>query len=84
MNLSELLAKIDAHPEIKIEKRVLPDGTTVYIFSNQLPAFPKLMEPRWYPLVVKPGQAEIKRGRIEALLRHLWQFQIDLFDETEH
>jgi len=32
----------------------------------------------WYPIVVKPGQDEIDDREIEAMLRHLWMFQLDI------
>ena len=82
MSLSELLAKIEAHPDIEIEKRELPDGTQIYIFASELP-MPRAYEPRWYPLVIAHGQTEVARKEIDAMLRHLWQFQLDIFSDKE-
>ena len=85
MNLKELLAKLDAVDDIDREERHLSDGTIVYIFFSILP-FPKF-GPAWAPIVIKPGQTRVPRKEIEAMLRHLWQFQLDIIpedDEYEH
>ena len=82
MKLKELLKKLAEHEEIGMEERRLKDGTVVYIFFAALP-FPKAHEHVWYPIVVKPGQEDIDTAEIEAMLRHLWMFQLDILPEDE-
>ena len=81
MNLKELLDKIDKAEGIDREERKLSDGTVVHIFFSQLP-FPKFGA-AWYPIVIKPGQERVPRKEIEAMLRHLWQFQLDIIPEED-
>jgi hypothetical protein len=76
MTISTLLTKLRQQPEIDIEERKLKDGTVVYIFFSTRP-FPTF-QPVWYPIVVRPGQVDVEWEEIEAMLRHLWQFQIDI------
>jgi len=35
-----------------------------------------MAEPVWYPIVIKPGQDEVDDREIEAMLRHLWMYQL--------
>jgi hypothetical protein len=81
MKLSDLLAKLKEHGEIKIEVRNLPDGTRLYIFFAMLP-FPK-RGPAWYVFVIPDGQDSIDRLEIEAMLRHLWFFQMDILPKED-
>jgi hypothetical protein len=77
MKLAPLLEKLKSFSEIQIEERIHPDGSRTYIFSSFYP-FPRYAEPVWYVIVVKPGQDEIDDLEIEAMLRHLWMFQLDI------
>lgn len=82
MTIKELLAKIGEVKDIEIEQRRLADNTIVYIFASQLP-FPKFGA-AWYPIVIRPGQEIVPRKEIDAMLRHLWQFQLDIVPEDEY
>lgn len=82
MKITELLAKIKEVEGIEVEERRLSDGTAVYVFSSVLP-YPKF-EPAWYPIVIKPGHEVVPRKEIEAMLRHLWQFQLDIIPEDDY
>jgi hypothetical protein len=77
VKIASLLEKLKLVPEIQIEKRIQADGKEVYIFSATYP-FPRVPEPAWYVIVLKPGQDEVDDREIEAMLRHLWMFQLDL------
>lgn len=77
MKIARLLEKLKAVPEIKTLETIHPDGTKTYTFSSVYP-MPRMAEPVWYPVVVKPGQEDIDDREIEAMLRHLWMFQLNL------
>jgi hypothetical protein len=72
-----LLEQLKSVTEIKILETIHPDGTKTYTFSSVYP-MPRMAEPIWYPIVVKPGQDDIDDREIEAMLRHLWMFQLNL------
>ena len=77
MKANELLEKLKAVSEIDIQdERSVKDGTRVLIFSANLP-FPK-NGAVWYPIVVKSDDEDIAQETIDAMLRHLWMFQLDL------
>jgi hypothetical protein len=79
MPASLLLDKLkEAEIEVK-ETRKLSDGTEVKILVGTLPKFPTGERPTWYPLVLLPGQSDIDRREVEALLRHFWHFELDFF-----
>jgi hypothetical protein len=48
-------------------------------FSSVLP-FPKF-EPVWYSMVVQSDDEDIPDEKIEAMLRHLWMFQLDILPD---
>ena len=77
MKIAWLLEQLKPVPEIKTVETIHPDGTRTYIFSSIYP-FPRIPEPVWYVIVVKPGQEDIDDREIEAMLRHLWMSQLDL------
>jgi len=78
MKVSALLDKLRTIPEIDIsEERDLKDIRRVITFSTVRP-FPQL-GPAWYSMVVHSDDEEIPQEKIEAMLRHLWMFQIELF-----
>ena len=77
MKIARLLEKLKSVAEIKTLETIHPDGTKTYTFSSVYP-MPRMAEPVWYPIVVKPGQDEIDDREIEAMLRHLWMFQLNL------
>jgi len=78
VKIARLLVKLKAHSkEIQTLETVHPDGTRTYVFSSIYP-FPRIPEPVWYVIVVKPGQEDIDDREIEAMLRHLWMYQLDL------
>ncbi len=82
MKLSLLLEKLKQEPDIDIhEERSLKDGSRVLTFSTTLP-FPKF-EPVWYSMVVLSDDEDIPREKIEAMLRHLWMFQLDILSEDD-
>lgn len=77
MTAQELLDRLAKHSEIDIlDERSVKGGTRVLTFSSVLP-FPK-SGPVWYSMVVKSDAEDIAHETIEAMLRHLWMFQIDL------
>ncbi len=78
MKIVLLLEKLKPHSEIKITETILPDGTKTFVFSSVFP-FPRASEPVWYVIVVRPGQEDIDDREIEAMLRHLWMYQLNLF-----
>lgn len=77
MKLNLLLSAIEKVPEIEVEERIhKDDGTKVYVFSALLPfPHPQDGEPRFYVIVVLPGQEEVDDDEIEAMLHHLWMAQ---------
>jgi hypothetical protein len=77
VKIAQLLEKLRAVREIKVLETIHPDGTKTYTFSSVYP-MPRMAEPVWYVIVVKPGQDEIDDREIEAMQRHLWMFQLDL------
>ena len=77
MKIQWLLEQLKPVSEIKTVETIHPDGTRTYIFSSVYP-FPRVSEPAWYVIVVNPGQEEIDDREIEAMLRHLWMFQLDI------
>jgi hypothetical protein len=80
MKLAELLEKLKAESDIDIhEERSLKDGSRVLTFSSTLP-FPKI-EPAWYSMVVRSDDENIPNEKIEAMLRHLWMFQLDIIPD---
>ena len=82
MKLSLLLDKLKKAREIDIhEERSLKDGSRVLTFSTVLP-FPKF-EPTWYSMVIQSDDEEIPNEKIEAMLRHLWMFQLDILPESD-
>ena len=77
MKIAQLLEKLKAAPQIEILETIHPDGTKTYTFSTVYP-MPRMAEPVWYPIVVKPGQEDIDDREIEAMLRHLWMYQLNI------
>jgi hypothetical protein len=77
VKIALLLEKLKSVPEIKTLETIHPDGTKTYTFSSVYP-MPRMAEPIWYPIVVKSGQEDIDDREIEAMLRHLWMFQLDI------
>jgi len=78
VKIALLLEKLKPHSEIKTTEIILPDGTKAFIFSSVFP-FPRASEPVWYVIVVRPGQEDIDDREIEAMLRHLWMYQLNFF-----
>jgi hypothetical protein len=77
MKIAELLDKLRNIPEIDVsEERSLKDNRRVVTFSTQKP-FPQV-GPAWYSMVVHSDDEEIPTEKIEAMLRHLWMFQLNL------
>jgi len=79
MKLSVLLSSLKQVAEIDIDERTHKDGTKVFIFSSLRP-FPQF-EHVWYPIVVLAGQEDVDDDEVEAMLRHLWMFQLNLIPE---
>lgn len=87
MNLKDLIARLTAIDGVQIaEEQHQPDGTIIYIFCATLPTFPFGHQKHvWYPLVVKPGETEIPKSEVEAILRRLWHgSSSEFFRETLH
>jgi hypothetical protein len=80
VKIALLLEKLKAVPQIKTLETIHPDGTKTYTFSSVYP-MPRMAEPVWYPIIVKPGQEDIDDREIEAMLRHLWMFQLDILPQ---
>lgn len=79
MKLSALLKQLENHSVISItEDRIIPSGKRVLTFSASFP-FPKVGG-AWYSMVISAEDEEIPNEKIEALLRHLWMFQVDIKD----
>ena len=77
MKLSKLLKELEKYPAITItEERVRPDNKRVFTFSTPYP-FPKLGG-AWYSMVISHDDEDIRQEKIDAMLRHLWMFQIDI------
>ena len=77
MNISAPLDKLKKFDEdINVEQRTLSDETRQYIFSAELP-FPRL-ERVWYVITLDAGQDDVEQAEIDAMLRHLWMYQIGL------
>jgi len=75
VKIAQLLEKLKSVPEITTLETIHPDGTKTYTFSSVYP-MPRMAEPVWYPIVIKPGQDEVDDREIEAMLRHLWMYQL--------
>ena len=79
MKLSELLKRLEKHSVISItEERIRPSGKRVLTFATSYP-FPKVGG-AWYSMVVSAEDDDISDEKIEALLRHLWMFQVNIKD----
>jgi hypothetical protein len=80
MAVTALLANLQKQAKVRVaETRKLEDGTEVRILVGTLPVFPHGKRPTWYPLVLRPGQTEVDRREVEAILRHFWNAQLDFF-----
>jgi hypothetical protein len=82
MKLSLLLEKLKQEPDIDIheERSLKDDGARVLTFSTRLP-FPKF-EPVWFSMVVHSDDEDVPEKKVEAMLRHLWMFQLDLLPDA--
>jgi hypothetical protein len=78
MKVETLLAKLRGS-EIAVEDRRKPDGSGIIIASAVLP-FPYVPKPVWGTLILSPGQEEVTRAQVEALLRHVWHGELDFFE----
>jgi len=83
MNIFALLDKLKRFDEIEVEQRTLPDGTRQYIVSAKRPyPFNPKLERFWYVLTLPPaGEDNVERLEIEAMLRHLWMYQLGLDED---
>jgi len=82
VKIAWLLNQLKSVSEIEVLETIHPDGTRTYIFSSVYP-FPRVAEPVWYVVVLKPGQEEVDDREVEAMLRHLWMFQLKLLPEPK-
>jgi len=80
VKIARLLEQLKPHSEIKTVETKHPDGTRTLVFWCLYP-FPRAPEPAWYVIVVRPNQDDIDEREIEAMLRHLWMFQLNLTPE---
>jgi len=83
VKIAWLLEQLKPHSEIKTIETKHPDGTRTFVFSCDYP-FPRSPEPAWYVIVVRPNQEDIDNREVEAMLRHLWMFQLELKPEPDH
>jgi hypothetical protein len=80
MQIDELLKKVKKLRGVEIEERKLPDETRVFIIVRLLPEMPFGHGRHvWYTLVVPPGKTEISKPEINALVRHIWHAESNLF-----
>ena len=80
MAVSELLVNLQKFAKVRVaETRKLENGFEVKILVGTLPFPMNNKRPTWYPLVLSPGQTEVDRREIEAILRHFWNAQLDFF-----
>jgi hypothetical protein len=82
MKLDQLLSRLEKHKITLAEDKHLPDGTRVLTFVTHLPTYP-FGEGRhtWYSLPLSPGQQEVSKKEVDALLRHLWHGELDFFED---
>jgi len=85
VSLLELLSRLHEIGVRADEIDLGPDRPRLFMLWCRLPAFPfGDREVVWYPLLVKPGETEIDRDKVDALLRHLWHSSTPFFgDEIE-
>ncbi|SRR5579871_963701 len=85
MKLSQLLDRLRIEKDLKVEERIDPDGIQQFIVWTNFP-FPK-KHVEWYvftlPQDVKAEEFEIEQFQIDAMLRHLWMFQLQVGDLQE-
>jgi hypothetical protein len=85
MKLSLLLERLRQEEDLRIEERTDSEGVQQYIVWTQLP-YPKVPRHEWYVFTLPKGvQAEdfdVEQWQIDAMLRHLWMFQLDIRDEA--
>lgn len=84
MKLSRLLDRLRAEEDLHVEERTDSDGTQQYIVWTQLP-FPK-NHSEWYVFTLPKGMSaadfDIEIWQIDAMLRHLWMFQLEIEEES--
>jgi hypothetical protein len=81
MKLSTLLDRLKKETGFSIEERKNSDGLQQFILSTVMP-FPLKQRPEWYVFTLPKGVAaenfEIEESQTEAMLRHLWMYQVDV------
>jgi hypothetical protein len=80
MPIDALLSRLSKHHIKLAEDRRFPDGSRVLIFVTHLPSFPFGRSNVWYTLVISPGQDDISKSEVDALLRHVWHAELDFFE----
>lgn len=84
MKLSALLERLQEEEELTISEH-RSDGVHQFIISTKIP-FPK-NHWEWYvytlPKGVGPEDFELSQWQIDAMLRHLWMFQLDIGVEED-
>lgn len=83
MKLTDLLARLSKVKGVSIAERIaLPDGTETIMIVADLPEFPFGVGKKVsYPLVISPGQTDVPRSEIDALLRRVWHLSLDWFNQ---
>jgi hypothetical protein len=79
MKIDELLARLEKLKVKIAERRMLEDGRSIIILTSFLSFFPLKPHHRFYPLVLEKNQTEVDDAEVEAILRHFWHAEIDLF-----
>lgn len=85
MKLSDLLSKLKNQAGVsEAERRHFADGHTVIILTGRLPAPPFTDRAHvWHALVLDPGQDDVSRDEVEAILRRFWHGELDFFGESD-
>jgi hypothetical protein len=81
MNIALLLARLSTTGIYIDEDRKFQDGTRVLILRCKLPTFPMGDQQRWHIFVLEPGQTDVDRKEIEAMLRRFWHASTPFFDD---
>jgi hypothetical protein len=84
MKLSLLLDRLRVEKDLRIDERT-SEGIQQYIIWTTIP-FPK-NHSEWYVFTLPHGMTaeefDVEKWQIDAMLRHLWMFQVDIVEESK-